>query len=218
MSRARCVLLMGLLLLAGCTVNFAKRSPWDVEQLEALSAELEHYRNLANLNAEEVQRLRSAKARFEQELGSGAEVGFDQRGLVARMLDQVLFDSGKAELRAGAAPLLDRVAKVLNEFPNQPVGVEGHTDSQPIKRSGWQSNQALSVARANAVLSELVKRGVPAGRLTPVGYGEARSVAPNDTPEGRQKNRRVEIVVLPEAGSQAYRQEADQQRRARFNK
>jgi chemotaxis protein MotB len=78
------------------------------------------------------------------------------------------------------------------------VGIEGHTDNVPIKVSGWKSNWELSSARAMSVLHYLVDRkGIAGNRVAAIGYGEFRSVASNDSKEGRRQNRRVEIVILP---------------------
>ncbi|MBI4003706.1 MAG: OmpA family protein, partial [Candidatus Omnitrophica bacterium] len=98
---------------------------------------------------------------------------------------------------------------VLNENPDQPVRVEGHTDNVPIKVSGWADNDALSLARAQAVVDYLVtKRGFNAGRLTAIGYGESRPITSNDTADGRQRNRRVELIILPQSSGASYKAEA----------
>ncbi|MBI1992095.1 MAG: OmpA family protein [Candidatus Omnitrophica bacterium] len=203
---------IALVITTGCAVNLAKRSPWDIQQLSQLSDQLEQFKTLAQLKAEEADQLRAAKALLEQRLSSSeASVGYDERGLVARMLDQVLFDSGKASLRRGAFTVLDTVAQVLQQFPEQHIGIEGHTDNQPIRHSGWVDNKALSLARANAVADYLVeKRGVSRGRITVSGYGEERPIASNDAADGRQRNRRVEIVILPRSSQEAYQAEAGQ--------
>ena len=216
--------MLSLTLLAGtgCAITFAKRSPWDIQQLAELSDQLEQFKTLARLKAEEADELRKAKDMLGQRLSSSeASVGYDERGLVTRMLDQVLFDSGKAELRSGAYPVLDKVAQVLQQVADQPVGVEGHTDNVPIKHSGWASNKALSFARANAVVDYLVsKHGVDRSRLTAIGYGEERPIVSNDTVAGRQKNRRVEIIILPKSSGQSYEAEAEREapRRHKYSK
>ena len=197
---------LGVLALSGCAVNFSKRSPWDVQQLAQLSDELEQFKTLAQLKAEEADQLRQAKSLLEQHLNSSeASVGYDERGLVTRMLDSVLFDSGKAQLRSGAFSVLDKVAAVLAQVPNQPIGIEGHTDNQPIRRSKWADNTALSVARAKAVADYLLKRHrVESSRLIVSGHGEEQPLASNDTAAGRQKNRRVEIIILPQSSGSSY--------------
>ena len=216
------VMTAGVLAVSGCAINFAKRSPWDIQRLAELSDQLEQFKTLARLKSEETDQLRRAKGALEGGLdASEASIGYDERGLVTRMLDSVLFDSGKADLHRSAHAVLDKVAKVLQEVPDQPVGVEGHTDNVPIKHSGWASNKALSLARANAVVDYLVQRhGIAASRLTPIGYGEERPIADNETAAGRQKNRRVEIIILPRASGASYHHEAERvsDRGTRFSK
>jgi chemotaxis protein MotB len=121
------------------------------------------------------------------------------RGLVLTFVAEVLFDSGKADLRSQSFATLEKVASVLNTtVKDLNVGIEGHTDNEPIKRSGWKSNWELSAHRALGVLHYLVdKQSVSPQRLSIVGFGEFHPVASNATKEGRQKNRRVEIVILP---------------------
>lgn len=220
MSRVTAGILALGMFLSGCAINFAKRSPWDVQQLAELSDQLEQFKTLAKLKSEEADQLRRAKGMLDQRLtGEEASVGYDERGLVTRLLDQVLFDSGKAELRRGATGVLDKVAQVLQEVPDQPVGIEGHTDNQPIRHSGWSDNEELSVARANAVMNYLVeKRGVESVRLTASGYGDSRPIEDNSTAAGRQKNRRVEVVILPQASGRAYREAAHESGRSRYAK
>ena len=209
------VLGVAVVAMSGCAINFAKRSPWDIQQLAELSDQLEQFKTLARLKAEEADQLRQAKTMLEQRLSSSeVSVGYDQSGLVTRVLDQVLLDSGKAELRWGASSVLDKVAQVLKSAPDQPVGVEGHTDNVPIKHSGWADNQTLSLARATAVVEYLTqKQGIDAARLTAIGYGEERPLVSNDTAAGRQKNRRVEIIIMPKASGGAYKAEAKHVRR-----
>lgn len=206
----------------GCAITLSKRSPWDVQRLEALSEELEQFKTLAKLEQGEADQLRRAKDQLQEQVGSSrVHVGYDERGLVTRFVDRVLFDSGKAQLRVSAFQALDQVGKVLQEVADQPVGIEGHTDNEPIKYSPWTDNAELSVARANAVAEYLTSRHqIDRGRLTVIGYGEDRPIADNGTPEGRQKNRRVEIVILPRSlqGSLAVEAERVAEGQAPFSK
>ena len=91
------------------------------------------------------------------------------------------------------------MAEVLNTTVRDlNVGIEGHTDNEPIKHSGWKSNWELSAARALSVLHYMAdNHGVEPSRLSAIGYGEYHPVETNDTREGRQNNRRVEIVIIP---------------------
>jgi chemotaxis protein MotB len=118
---------------------------------------------------------------------------------VITFVADVLFDSGKAKIRQEAMPTLDKISNVLNEsVPLTGIGIEGHTDNQPIQYSGWKSNWELSTARALSVLHYLVDdRSIAPQRVSAIGYGEYRPVAPNETKEGRQENRRVEMSFCP---------------------
>lgn len=120
---------------------------------------------------------------------------YEERGLVVRFLDTVLFDRAKADLRTDAAGVLDKVAEVLKKVPNQ-VAVEGHTDNLPIQTWEFPSNWWLSTARANRVVEYFIhKHNIAPERLSAVGYGEYRPIEPNDTEANRAQNRRVEIVI-----------------------
>lgn len=113
------------------------------------------------------------------------------RGLVISLSD-ILFDVNQATLKAGAANNVQKIAAILNQYPNYNISVEGHTDAQGTDAY----NQSLSERRAAAVLSQLVAGGVAGNRITSKGFGESQPVASNDTPAGRQQNRRVEVIVL----------------------
>ncbi|WP_431265860.1 OmpA family protein [Roseateles chitinivorans] len=118
------------------------------------------------------------------------------QGLVV-MLQDVLFDTGKATLKEGAFSRLDTLSSALRNHPERRILIEGFTDST----GGAQLNLDLSRARAESVRDALVKRGVDAGRIDVRGNGEARPVASNDNAAGRQQNRRVEIVFSDERGA-----------------
>jgi outer membrane protein OmpA-like peptidoglycan-associated protein len=109
---------------------------------------------------------------------------------------EVLFDTGKFELKPAATDALNQLATLLRSYPGYPINIEGHTDS--VGRPN--DNQILSQNRANAVRKWLVESGrVPEGCISTVGFGQTRPVASNDTPDGRQKNRRVEVrLAKPE--------------------
>jgi outer membrane protein OmpA-like peptidoglycan-associated protein len=113
------------------------------------------------------------------------------RGLVISLSD-ILFDVDKATLRGGAEQNVRRIAAILNQYPEHQIAVEGHTDAT----GGDAYNQKLSEDRAAAVRLSLVAGGIDPARITSRGYGKAQPVATNDTPEGRQQNRRVEVIVL----------------------
>lgn len=159
-------------------------------ELESL---LESRQELVNAKSELEKKLR-------EELASGnLSVALQDRGLVVTVLDRILFDSGKAELKPSSLKTLDKVAEILTrEVKKNRVYVEGHTDNVPIRHSGWRSNWELSTARATEVIHYFVdiKRLEPR-RLAATGYGEFHPVAGNNTEKGRLKNRRVEMVISP---------------------
>jgi flagellar motor protein MotB len=110
--------------------------------------------------------------------------------LVATLAGNVLFDSGKTTVKDSAKKQLDRIAReIRSQHRGAAIRIEGHTDSDPIKRSKWSSNEALSQARADAVKSYLAKAGVPTSKMESIGYGSSQ-------PKGsKAASRRVEIVI-----------------------
>ncbi|WP_096436164.1 flagellar motor protein MotS [Alteribacter populi] len=119
----------------------------------------------------------------------------DDRGVVLVLQEQMLFETGQAELLEGAEPFLDRVATLLEAIPNI-VKVEGHTDSRPINTREFPSNWELSGARASSVIRYLIdEKQLTSQRFMSVGYGDTRPVAANTTEENLKQNRRVVIVI-----------------------
>jgi len=111
------------------------------------------------------------------------------RGIV---LDNVHFDTGKATIRPESFPELDRVAEYLTYKKSLKIEISGHTDNV----GDAKSNKSLSQRRADACRTYLIKKGIDGGRVTAVGYGDQRPIAPNDTVDGRQRNRRIEAQEL----------------------
>jgi len=110
----------------------------------------------------------------------------------------ILFPSGVADFSTAAKPVLDKLAEALQPFPNA-IRVEGHTDDRPIRTVLFPSNWELSAARAASVVHQFTKFGIDPLRLEIVGYGEFHPKESNDTVEGRNANRRVEVLVLEDA-------------------
>jgi len=129
------------------------------------------------------------------ELGVG--YGLRDGNVVISLPSAITFSSGKATLSDSGRSALAAVARRLqNEFKDGVYHIEGHTDNDPIRKSKFASNRALSVERAMAVLTYLVEdAGVPDDRCVVTGFGQYRPMAPNDSSEQKAKNRRVEIVV-----------------------
>lgn len=131
----------------------------------------------------------------EEGLEGMIKTRIEERGVVLEIQDQLLFDSGRAEIRQEAQGLLLKVAGIIERVPNQII-VEGHTDNVPINTAQFPSNWELSVARAVRVVRFLSEgQQLPAKRFIASGYGEYQPVATNLTVAGRAQNRRVNIVI-----------------------
>lgn len=109
--------------------------------------------------------------------------------------EAISFQAGEAELKDTAKTVLAELTTLVKDLPNDII-VEGHTDSIPVKNSEYINNFFLSAARAYNVIEFLTAQGIDKSKLSGLGYAENRPVASNDTPEGRAKNRRVEIVLV----------------------
>jgi len=115
------------------------------------------------------------------------------------LAEQIFFDSGRATLKAGGKDVLKKVGDALKGYENKVIRVVGHTDNVPVAKSlqaTFPSNWELSVARATNVVRFLQDVGIPPERMLAAGRGEYDPVASNDTAEGRQKNRRIEIMLI----------------------
>jgi chemotaxis protein MotB len=123
-------------------------------------------------------------------------VNIGKEGIYVSLSSALLFPSGGANLNADGMDTLDRVARLLNELPNN-IRVEAHTDNTPTGTPIYPTNWDLSAARAVTVVRYLQEVGVvDAARLAAVGLGEYRPLYPNDTPEHRTLNRRADILIL----------------------
>jgi chemotaxis protein MotB len=120
--------------------------------------------------------------------------------LTVNLVEQILFDSGSAEIKKNGKKVLDRVAEILTKVTDKQVRVEGHTDNVPISArltAKFPTNWELSTARATTVARYLQDKGIDPALLSACGYSEYRPVASNDTDEGKAKNRRIEISLVP---------------------
>lgn len=130
------------------------------------------------------------------EESQSVQFSIDERGLVISFLDTLLFDLGRADIRAEAYPVLDRLALAIKGSPRT-MRIEGHTDNLPIATVQFPSNWELSAARAITVTRYFItKYNIDPRRLSATGFGEYRPVASNSLDEDRRKNRRVDIVIL----------------------
>ena len=131
------------------------------------------------------------------ELGDDVQVLVRDEGVSFRIPSEVLFASGEAVLTPAGLAVIDQLLPAFNRLPDYTVVVEGHTDNVPIQTARFPSNWELSAARASSVVRHLEARGLNPTRLRATGYADTRPLAPNDTPQGRALNRRVEITLEP---------------------
>lgn len=118
-------------------------------------------------------------------------------GVAIEINSSVLFESAQAQLTPQAYPILQELARVLAPLPND-LQVEGHTDNASIATTQFPSNWELSSARASSVVRLFIDEGIASVRLVAVGYADTRNIVPNATPDGRVRNRRVTVMILPE--------------------
>jgi chemotaxis protein MotB len=161
------------------------------KKLEAAKAELEK-------KSGEYEQLAGA---LRAEIDAGRVELTELRGkTTVKMKDKILFASGSATLGKEGRDALAAVAEALRGLKGRAIRVEGHTDDVPTSGGAFASNWELSSARALAVVRFLQDTGVDPTRLVAAGYGEFQPISPNDTPEGRSLNRRIEIVLAPVEG------------------
>jgi len=130
-----------------------------------------------------------------KEMSPNMQIEMKDKKVRLLLPELVLFDSGKADLTRQARNLIAQISEQLKGIPNE-IDIEGHTDNVPIRAGRYGTNMELSMARAFAVVNYFEQLGIPAQRLAGIGYGEFHPVADNKTPDGRAKNRRIEINYI----------------------
>jgi len=142
------------------------------------------------------QKLLAAQKILEQH---GLDLRMEPRGLVISIPQAVLFPSGGDQIGGNALPIVAHIAGVLRDIPNE-VSLIGHADAVPIHNRHFKNNWDLATSRSLNLLAVLSRQyGIAESRLSVASYGSYRPTGPNDTPDGRAHNRRVEIVILDEA-------------------
>lgn len=134
-------------------------------------------------------------------LDAEVTVSSEERGILLDIKDSIMFQSGKAYLKSESLVVLDKLSRLLNKIPNEII-IEGHTDNVPMRSANFPSNWELSVVRSTTVVRYFIeKKGLKPERFTAAGYGKYRPIVPNDSPENKRLNRRVEfIIVIDEEG------------------
>jgi chemotaxis protein MotB len=137
---------------------------------------------------------------LEKEIKEGKlQITMGARGLTISFTQAALFPSGGDEIEQDTFTSIQKIAGAMKQIPN-PARLEGHTDAIPIHNSRFRSNWELSAARSIALLELLAKDDVPRQRLSISGYADTAPLENNDTEQGRQRNRRVDIVILNQTG------------------
>ncbi|MDD4047620.1 MAG: OmpA family protein [Clostridia bacterium] len=149
---------------------------------------------------EETKKLEEIKKKLDAYLVSkgineDVSTNIEERGIVIRLQESVLFSKGTADLYSESKKILTELALIFKEIEN-PIRIEGHTDNLPIHTERYPSNWELSTSRATNVLRHLINQGLSGQQLSAVGYGEFHPIAPNDCEVNRKKNRRVDIVII----------------------
>jgi chemotaxis protein MotB len=161
-------------------------------------ARLEELRKLESAAEARAASFRNLVERFRSLVDAGVlKVVLRDGRMLLELANDILFDSGKAELRDVGRKTLTEVAHVLKGMPDRRFQVSGHTDNVQIATTRFPSNWELSTARAVAVVKLLVDAGMSPRTLSAAGYGEFAPAASNDSPDGRAKNRRIEIALVP---------------------
>jgi chemotaxis protein MotB len=140
---------------------------------------------------------RQLALKMQRMIGAGeASISIRDGRMVLAMPNDVLFDSGRTEIKKKGQAVLEEMAGILKTVPRQ-FQVAGHTDNVPINNERFRSNWELSTARAVEVIRFFISQGVPPAALSAAGYGEFNPVASNDDENGRRRNRRSEIILQP---------------------
>ena len=161
--------------------------------------------SLVKAREEQVQKVSSTYEnmieKMKSEISKGQITISELKGkLTINMVDSILFDSGRAEVKKGGLEILGKVISILKDVKDKSIRIEGHTDDVQISRAlaqRYPTNWELSAARAINVARFLQDQGIDPGNLSAVACGEWKPVATNDTAEGKAKNRRIEIILVP---------------------
>jgi chemotaxis protein MotB len=164
----------------------------------ATEAELQELRRQKEAAEKRIAAYKALQDKFRKLVDTGKlQVAFRNGQMTLKLPSGILFPSGSAQLSKGGQTALTDVINILMQFKDRRFVVAGHTDNQPIKTREFPNNWYLSTARANSVVQFMIAQGFPAKNLAAAGYGEFDPVAPNDNDAGREQNRRIEIILVP---------------------
>jgi chemotaxis protein MotB len=167
--------------------------------MKATEKELAELRKQREAAEKRLKAFRDLKKRFAKLVDTGKlKVVFRHGQMVLELPSGILFASGQAALSKAGQAALQEVLDILLEFKDRRFVIAGHTDTDRIKSRKFKNNWDLSTARALSVVQFMIQAGFPATNVGAAGYGEFDPVAPNDTPENKQLNRRIEIILVPD--------------------
>jgi chemotaxis protein MotB len=166
---------------------------------DATESELADLRERREADEKRLAAYQDLQSRFKELVDAGAlEVTFRNGQMTLKLPSGVLFPSAGAELSEGGKKTLTKVTKVLMALKDRRFLIAGHTDNVPIATELFPNNWVLSTARAISVVQFMVEQGFPADQLGAAGYADKDPIAKNKTKKGRQKNRRIEIILVPD--------------------
>jgi chemotaxis protein MotB len=191
--------------LATCREDVDRLSKQNEEMAKKIQSQQEQIGQIEKNREEKVQEVSRTYTqmieKMKSEIADGQVTITELQGrLTVNMVDAILFDSGKADIKPEGRKILQKVAEVIGQVEDKAIRVEGHTDNVKIGGAlarAFSSNWELSAARAINVARYLQRLGVDPALLSAAAFGEYRPVSENDTVEGRAKNRRIEIVLVP---------------------
>ena len=171
----------------------------NVEEMKLALADLEKRRAQAESRVNEFKNL---LARFKSLIDAGKlKVRIVEGRMVVVLATDILFASGSASLSKDGKVAIAEVAQVLGGIPNRNFQVEGHTDNVPISTAAFASNWELAAARATHVVRAMIDAGMPPNRISAASFADTKPIAPNDAPETKAQNRRIEITIVPDLSS-----------------
>jgi len=201
--------------LRGQVKTFEERVAELEAELTQLTAQLEDLAQQQGMTSAELAELRAEKAKREKELrvykdlfgqlkklvdAGTIQVVFRKGRMTVKLSNAILFDSGKSRLREQGEAAVDELVPALLSVGDREFLVAGHTDNVPIQTARFQNNWELSTARAVSMVTAMIQSGYPPERLGAAGFGEFDPITGNDTPEGKEQNRRIEIILMPNLG------------------
>jgi chemotaxis protein MotB len=173
------------------------------KEIANLNNELSSLKKLTDKQREELARMEEQAMDLEKQLAEEIRQGditlkrYHDR-LIIDIGEKISFDSGKADLKRSVMPALEKITAILNNYPENQIIIEGHTDNVPISTSRFRDNWQLSTERALSVLYYILReKKLNQSRFSAAGYGEYNPIVPNDTASNKALNRRVDIVVVP---------------------